>query len=134
MLYKGGTPILSLSQIQFLHHFLSNKPSSLHSPKTLFNLLNTPRYISEFKEQGLSFQHLKLYFDLISSRKLNEYKYKLDPSLKPAPLPQRAIILPPQPILPAPVIAPPVPVAAAAAPSSPGKLKRFAAFLKKSFK
>ena len=36
MLYKGGTPILSLSQIQFLHHFLSNKPSSLHSPKTLF--------------------------------------------------------------------------------------------------
>ena len=36
MLYKGGTPILSLSQIQFLHHFLSNKPSSLLYPKTLF--------------------------------------------------------------------------------------------------
>ena len=135
MLYKGGTTTtLSLEQIHFLNSFLSNKPSYIHHPKTLFDFINTPRYISQFKEQGLSFQHLKQYFDLISSGKLNEYKYKLDPSLKPAPLPQRAIILPPQPILPAPVIAPPVPVAAAAAPSSPGKLKRFAAFLKKTFK
>ena len=44
MLYKGATPIqLSLSQINFLHHFLSNRPSSLFNPKTLLNLLNTQK-------------------------------------------------------------------------------------------
>jgi len=137
MLYKGGTTILSLEHIHFLHSFLSNKPTYIHHPKTLLQLLKTPRYISQFKEQGLSFQHLKQYFDLISSGKLNEYKYKLDPSLKPAPLPQRAIILPPKPIPPQPIppqqTAPPAAVIAPA-PSGPGKLKKFADFLKKTFK
>jgi hypothetical protein len=39
MLYKGGTTILSLEHIHFLHSFLSNKPTYIHHPKTLLQLL-----------------------------------------------------------------------------------------------
>ena len=137
MLYKGGnTTPLSLEQILFLHRLLSGKPASFRDPKTLFKLLTGDRYINQFKEQGLSFENLKQYFDLINSRKLDEYKYKLDPTLKPAPLPPRPIILPPQPIPPQPIppqqTAPPAAVIAPA-PSSPGKFGKIAAFFKRKF-
>ena len=133
MSYKHGNTQLSLDQIQFLTTFLTGKPNSLFNPKTLFNLLNTPTYINQFKKHGLSFPLLKQYLDLINSAKLHEYKYKLDPSLKPAPLPPRPIILPPR-LLPPPAAAIPPPALPPPPPSSPGMVGKFANFLKKTFK
>ena len=72
MLYKGenNTP-LSLDQIQYLHSVLAGKPTTLLNPYALHKYLHQAPYINDFNKQRLSFQHLKHYFQLISSGKLH---------------------------------------------------------------
>ena len=78
MLYKGenNTP-LSLDQIQYLHSVLAGKPTTLLNPYALHKYLHQAPYINDFNKHGLSFQHLKHYFQLISSGKLHQYKHSL---------------------------------------------------------